>query len=204
MQTKRLLNIGILIPMLFWASTIISGFIHGNYNHLSNTVIQLGAIGARSELIMNLFTWLISLLSLFFMAGLWKACRQLNLNVLPIIGVLGFTIMFGWAATFHSGNKLHSAMGPVVLLLDAGTLLVIILWKGEQFRQVRLLSFWSLVIMLLIFLRFIPGFNNRFPGLIQRFAHLGWSVWFIVLCTCLKKAIDISVQKHAPTAPTRN
>ncbi|MET3502746.1 putative membrane protein [Mucilaginibacter rubeus] len=196
MNTKPLLYTGIIIPIVFWLSTIVCGFVHGNYNHFSNTISELGAIGTKSETLMETFTLLNTVLSVFFMAGLFIACSQLGLNILPVFGVIGFPIMFGWAAIFHAGNPLHSASGPVFLLLYAGALLSAILWRGEEFRQIRKLSLLSLGIMLLIFIRFIPSaiIQNNYTGLIQRLAHLGWSVWFVSLGSCFIKLLNIKEQ----------
>jgi hypothetical membrane protein len=197
MDTKPLLYTGIIIPIIFWVSTIICGFVHGNYNHISNTISELGAIGTKSETLMETFTLLDTVLSVFFMAGLFIACSQLQLNILPVFGVIGFPIMFGWAAIFHSGNPLHSASGPVFLLLYAGALMSVILWRGNDFKQIRRLSLLSLAIMLLIFIRFIPSatIQNNYTGLIQRFAHLGWSVWFVSMGSCFIKLLD-SKEEH--------
>ena len=197
MNTKTLLSTGILIPVVFWLSTIICGFIHGGYNHLTGTISELGAIGTRSEPLMATLTMFGAVLSIFFIIGLYGACTQLGLSTIPVYTLPAFTIMMGWAAMFHSGNRFHATAGPVFLLLYLGTLLVIILWRGKQeLVSVRLLSLVSLVIMLLIFLRFVPSVQNNYPGLIQRFAHLGWSVWFVFLSTSLIKLISVQEQKQ--------
>lgn len=193
MDTKPLLYTGIIIPVIFWLATIICGLVHGNYSHISGTISELGAIGTKSETLMEIFTLLCTVLSVFFMAGLFIACSQLKLNILPVFGVIGFPIMFGWAAIFHSGNPLHSASGPVFLLIYIGALLAVILWRGAEFKQVRQLSLLSLGVMLLIFIRFIPSpsLQNNYTGLIQRFAHAGWSVWFISLSITFNKMLDL-------------
>lgn len=180
---RLLLFSGLLVPILFWTSTIIAGILHGNYNHFRNTVSELGAIGSSSEELMTIFTWTCTILSFTFLVGLVAVCRQLNLNKIPLIGILGFGVMFGWAATFHSGNPLHSKAGPALLLLLIGPLLSTILWRGKKFKKLRLYSLVSFVIMLLIILRAIPStiIQNNYTGLIQRFVHLGWSVWFVSL-----------------------
>jgi hypothetical membrane protein len=197
MNTKTLLYTGILIPIIFWLSTIVCGFIHGGYNHLSGTISELGAIGTKSEPLMATITMFGAVLSMFFIIGLYGACTQLGLSTIPVYTLPAFTIMMGWAAMFHSGNRLHAAAGPVFLLLYLGALLVSILWRGKQeLVPVRLLSLVSLAIMLLIFLRFIPSFQNNYPGLIQRLAHLGWSVWFVVLSTSLIKLISVQEQQQ--------
>src|SRR5215213_7077888 len=128
---RLLLFSGLLIPFIFWASTIIAGFMHGNYNHFRDTVSGLGAIGTQSEELMTVFTWVCTIISVVFLVDLIIVCRQLNLNKIPLVGILGFSIMFGWAAIFHSGNPLHSKAGPTLLLLLIGPLLSAILWRGE-------------------------------------------------------------------------
>ena len=192
MNIKMLLYTGIIIPIVFWTSTILCGFIHGNYNHLSGTVSELGAIGTRSEPLMATLTMFGAILNMFFIMGVYGACKQLGLSLIPVFTLPAFTFMMGWVAMFHAGNHLHSASGPVFLLLYLGALLVAILWRGRQeLVSVRVTSLLSLALMLLIFLRFVPAIENTYPGLIQRFAHLGWSVWFTGLSIGLIRLVSL-------------
>ena len=188
--TRLLLYSGLLIPIVFWTSTIIGGILHENYNHFQNTVSELGAIGSKSEEFMMVSTWICVLLSILFFIAVLNLCRQVKLNTIPLVGILGFAIMFGWAATFHSGNPMHSKGGAALLLLLVAPLFSAILWKGKQFQTIRLFSGISLGLMLLILLRIIPSvtIQKDYTGLIQRFVHLGWSVWFVSLSlTFLKR-----------------
>lgn len=180
---RLLLLTGIIIPVIFWSSTFIGGAIHGSYNHSRDTISQLGANGAKSETFMTISTWLCVLLSICFLAGVSLSCTQLKVNKLPLTGIIGFAVMFGWAAVFHAGNPLHAKGGATLILLLAAPLLSAILWKGKSFVQMRLLSLVSFGLMLLVLLRVIPSqtIQNNYSGLIQRFVHLGWSVWFILL-----------------------
>ncbi len=192
MNIKMLLYTGIIIPIVFWISTLLCGFIHGNYNHLSDTISELGATGTRSEPLMATLTMFSAILSMFFIMGVYGACKQLGLNLLPVFTLPAFTFMMGWAAMYHAGNHLHSASGPVFLLFYVGTLLVVILWRGRrELVSVRLTTVISLALMMLIFLRFVPAFQNTYPGLIQRFVHLGWSVWFIGLSVGLIRLVSL-------------
>jgi len=132
--TRLLLFTGILIPAVFWISTIIAARIYGNYSHCRDTISNLGAIGAPSETIMNFSAWTCVVLSIGFLIGLVNSCRQLKINKAPLIGVLGFSIMFAWAASFHSGNSMHDKSGPVLLLLLDGPLLSLFLWRGKELK----------------------------------------------------------------------
>ncbi|MDR6945253.1 DUF998 domain-containing protein [Mucilaginibacter pocheonensis] len=197
MNTKTLLYTGTIIPVIFWLSTIICGFVHGGYNHLSRTISELGAMGTRSEPLMATLTMFGALLSIFFIIGVYRACKQLNISVVPVFTLPAFTVMMGWAAMFHSGNKWHATAGPVFLLLYVGAFLVVVLWRGrKELMLIRLLSLVSLALMLLIFLRFMPGIENNYPGLIQRFVHLGWSVWFTALSIGLIRLVSLQEQKQ--------
>jgi hypothetical protein len=190
MRTKQLLNAGTATAVIFWLSTIIAGFIHGNYNHLTGTISELGALWAKSHIFMTVATALCGISSLLFMVGLYQACKAVNISTLPVYTIISMPVTFFWVAVFSLGNSLHGATGPVFLLLYIGVILSLFLWRGERLRQTRTLSFISLLILLLIFLRFIPSLQNDYPGLIQRFAHLGWSVWFVSLNICFVKLIN--------------
>jgi hypothetical membrane protein len=74
--TRQLLRGGIIAPLLFWLTTVISGSLHGDYNHLTGTISELGAIGTRSEQVFAVLLFMTSLLCLVFFFGLCKACLQ--------------------------------------------------------------------------------------------------------------------------------
>ncbi len=174
---------GILIPIIFWLSVCIAGTLNENYSHVRDTISALGAIGAKSEKLMEISTWFCSFLSIPFFIGLLDVCRQYKLNKIPLLGIFGFAIMMGWAAYYHSGNPMHSKSGPILLLLLLGPLMTAILWKNKELRKLRILSLASFIIMLFILIRAIPSetIQMNYTGLIQRFVHFGWSIWFITL-----------------------
>lgn len=179
---RSLLYLGVVVPVIFWVSTIVAGFIDGGYDHLTMTVSALGALGAPAQMFMSAASILCAVLSIAFMIGLFQALRLLDVSVVPILTIPAFTIMMAWAAVFPSGNPLHASLGFIFLLLYAGMLLCFFLWMGKRkMRFLRWMSLLSFVVMSLIFLRFIPGIQNKYPGLIQRFAHAGWSLWFVSL-----------------------
>lgn len=188
---RILLFTGILIPIIFWISTLIASSLFADYSHCRDTISQLGAIGSPAESFMTISTWMNTIFSIGFFIGLLVLSRQFNLSLIPTIGILGFTLMFGWAATFHSGNPMHSKSGPVLILLLMGPLLLIFLWKGKEFKKLRKLSWLSFIIMLFILLRAVPSemIRANYTGLIQRFVHLGWSVWFIAISVTFLKLL---------------
>jgi hypothetical protein len=180
-STVSLLWLGIITPLLFWVAAITGGFIHGNYNHLHDVVSELGAIGTKSEVFMSAAELLIAILSVFSVIGFFKACKQIGLNVIPVITILSLSISMFWAAIFPMHHELHGELGPIPLILNIGVLISIFLWKGKKFQSLRLVSLVSFILMSLIILRFIPNLRGHWEGLIQRLFYLGWSVWSIAL-----------------------
>lgn len=196
LQLQGLLSLGIWIPVLFWIGTIIGGYIHGSYNHFTQVVSEIGAVGTRSEVFMSTLTVLLSFLSLYFIAGLTTACRRLKITPLPIWTIFSFTVMFFFTGMFPMGNPLHVITGPIFLFLNLGTLLAVVLWHGRDLRFIRLVSLVSFVLLSLIALKFIASLQMRDPGLVQRFAHLGWSVWFVGLAAGMRRLVYRQQQKN--------
>jgi hypothetical membrane protein len=181
MKTTHLLFTGSLTAIVFWLSTIIAGFIHGNYNHFTNTVSELGALGTQSQTFMMVTITICGLLSLMFMVGLYRACKLLGASTVPVYTVISMPVMFFWVSAFPAGTKLHATLGSVILLLYAGMLIAVFVWRGRQYLQIRVLSAISFLMLAALFLRMVPSIDNTYPGLIQRIAHLGWSVWLVSL-----------------------
>ena len=179
--TISLLYLGIITPLLFWLMTITGGFIHGNYNHLHNVVSELGALGTRSEIFMSIGEILVAVLSLYAVFGYAKACSQTGLNMIPVLTMLSVSISMFWAAIFPMHHVLHGTLGPLPLILDAGVLLSIFLWRGKKFQTLRLVSMISFILMMLILLRVIPNLRGQWEGLLQRTFYLGWTIWSIAL-----------------------
>ena len=91
MKTKWLLKSGFLIPIIFWTTTLICGFIVGNYNHATRMVSELGAIGTKSQYIFSGGLILSSIFSVLFIIGLYKTCKQIGLNTIPVLIILTFS-----------------------------------------------------------------------------------------------------------------
>lgn len=183
-NTIRILLIsGLIVPLLFWGAILISANMQVNYNHFRDTVSALGAIGSPSEELMAILTWGCTAFSITFLVGLSVVCQQLKLHKAPLTGIVGAIVMFAWAATFHSGNPMHPKAGPALLLLLLGPFLSVILWKEVKLKPLRKFGILSIIMMLLVLLRAIPSetLQHHFTGLIQRFVHFGWSVWFVSL-----------------------
>lgn len=183
---KVLLNLGIVTGILFWASTILCGSVHGNYNHISGTISELGAIGTRSQRHFSFFLSIISLLGIGFFTGLYRTCTKLQISMIPVLPVLVFFLANICIALFPLGNEFHPLAGQVSIAVILGPVLVLTMWRKKILFQIRYLSFFALSIfiisLLLVLTEWIPDdVKQSHQGLLQRIFHTGWSFWFVSL-----------------------
>lgn len=187
MKDKIFVRLGFVIPFIFWTTTIICGYIFTDYNHLTNIVSALGEIGTKSQFIFTIGLVLCAILSVFFIIGLLKVCKNNGLNIFPILIILTFTFSIAGAGLFPLPLRLHGILGSPSILLFLSPFFSIILWKLEKIPNIRIFATLSVLIMSLGFLAFFPNILSSYPGLKQRFFHLGWSIWFIYLSSEFSK-----------------
>jgi len=180
LKTERILLKGIFIPIVFFSTTIICGLIMGDYNHLSQMVSELGALGTSTQYIFTLGLVLCSILSIFFVVELYRVCKNFRINTIPVFLILAFSVSIAGAGIFPYPQRLHLLIGMPAILLILSPFLSLILWKKEL-PNIKLMSILCFLIMLLGFSTYWPDFMGNYLGLKQRFFHLGWSVWFIYL-----------------------
>jgi hypothetical protein len=190
MNTKFLLAMGTVSALVFWIGGTIAGFIHGGYNPVRDTVSELGAIWAKSHVFMTVVMYISGIAGMLFVIGAVKACRLIGINYVPVITAVYIPFTTIWAAVFPMGTEEHAMTGMVVFIIYIGVILSLFLWRGDRLKTLRIWSAVSLVLLLGIFLRFTPVFPGR-EGLLQRSAHLGWSVWFIAINIQFVKLLNL-------------
>jgi hypothetical membrane protein len=182
MKTKSGLALGFVIPVVFWATTFVCGFILGNYDHSSRMVSELGAAGTRSQAIFFAGFLLCSILGVIFMVGISRACKAMGISMIPALFIIFFSLPIAGVAIFPLPLKMHVVMGTPSLLLVFSPLLGLILWQREKrLPHLKLMAGMAFLLMALGFLVFLPDALRHAPGLKQRFFHLGWSIWFFYL-----------------------
>lgn len=195
-KLKYLLYCGFVSPILFWITTIISGYIHGDYVHYVDTISELGAIGTNSELFTSSSFIFLSILCLWFSFAFYKASQKLNLSVIPALFTFSMPLTLLWAAVFTLGNEFHSLVGPITLLMILGPLLAFLLWpKEDRFLRIRMFSLAGFFLMMLLTLRFLEPFEINYEGLVQRFFYVGWSVWFMSVSYYLVELLKMNSRK---------
>src|ERR1700743_2728332 len=100
MNTKILLYMGTVSALLFWVGGTIAGFIHGNYNPVSDTVSELGAYHAKSHVFMTVIMYLSGITGILFTIGAVMACRQAGISVIPVVTAISIPFTTLWAAIF--------------------------------------------------------------------------------------------------------
>lgn len=186
---KKVLVVGISTPLLFWIIIFAGAKINVQYNHLHNTISELGMIGAPAGKFMLITLTLLAILSVVFSLLFFKCCTYFKVSVVPAILSFCMPLSIFWAAIFPMGNDLHDKQGPLPLFLLLAMLSAIILWPKTQFKTERLCTTVAALVLLLIFLRFIKPFGNKFEGLIQRFYYLGWTIWYVSIGILFSKRL---------------
>jgi hypothetical membrane protein len=182
MKTRQLLALGSVIPVLFWGTLVVCGYVLGDYNHMTRQVSELGAIGTRSQYIFMAGLLACAILSILFVIGLCRACKDLGISSIPALIILSFSFSIAGAALFPLPLRMHMIMGMPSVLLFLSPLAALVLWRGSKGPTgLGTMAIVSLLIMLLGFLVFMPDVLRALPGLKQRFFHFGWSVWFLSL-----------------------
>ncbi len=187
MNSKKLVYLGFIIPLLFWSTIIICGLMTENYSHLTNMVSELGTLGTKTQYIFTAGLVLCSLLSVFLIVRLYGVAKSAGLSVIPILIILSFSFSIFGAAIFPLPMKLHGILGSPSMILPLSPLLCLLLWKESKIPGIKIASGIFLIIMLLGFLTLIPNVMENYFGLKQRFFHVGWSLWFIYLSLKLVK-----------------
>lgn len=196
MKASRLLALGIVIPVFFWGTLTVCGYVMGDYNHMTRLVSELGAIGTRTQYIFTAGLLACAILSVLFVIGLCKACKERGISMIPALLILFFSLSIGGAAIFPLPLRMHLVMGMPSVLLFLSPLAVLVLWRGEKMPAgLRIWVIVSLAIILLGFLAFMPDILGAWPGLKQRFFHIGWSLWFIGLSRAFRRPLQRDLMK---------
>jgi hypothetical membrane protein len=181
MKTKALLFSGILSSLIFWLTLFVSSHIQGDYDHASDLVSYLGTIGTSSEYVFMTGMFICVALSILFVIGLYKVCKTKGLNILPAIFILAYSFSLAGAALFPLPLRLHGILGTPSILILLSPILAFFLWNDKRINGIKIFSVIILLIMCLGFLTFMPDIMGDYPGLKQRFFHMGWSMWFVYL-----------------------
>ena len=129
MKKKCLLALGSVIPVIFWGTLTVCGYVMGDYNHLTRLVSELGAIGTRTQYIFTSGLLTCAVLSVLFVVGLYQECKKREISVIPALIILSFSLSIGGAAIFPLPLRMHLIMGMPSILLILSPLAALIFWR---------------------------------------------------------------------------
>jgi hypothetical membrane protein len=199
MKNIWLIKSGFLIPITFWTTTLICGFLMPGYNHATRMVSELGELGTRTQQIFTFGLVLTSIFSVSFNIGLFRICKKIGLSIIPILILWTFTFSILGAGIFSFPHRLHGLLGSPSIILFLSPLTALIFWKTNLISNIKVISLLTFIIMLLGFLIFAPNILTDYFGIKQRFFHFGWTVWFLYLTT-----IFIRINKRVENPATNN
>ena len=181
MKSQWLIKSGFFIPILFWTTTFICGFLMPGYNHVNRLVSELGEIGTKTQYLFTIGLVLTTIISIFFNIGLFRICKKNGLNIIPILILWTFSFSVLGAGIFPYPLRLHGLLGSPSIILFLSPLAAIVSWKNTVIAHIKVISLLTLIIMMLGFLVFLPDFFSNYLGLKQRLFHFGWTLWFLSL-----------------------
>lgn len=134
MKKKYLLALGSVIAVIFWGTLTVCGYVLGDYNHLTRLVSELGEIGTRTQYLFTAGLLACAVLSVLFVIGLRRECKQRGISTIPALLILFFSLSIGGAAIFPL--PMHSIMGmPSALLLKIVTGYIIMYLSIKRLQQ---------------------------------------------------------------------
>ncbi len=187
MKNQWLIKSGFLIPIIFWSTTLLCGILYPGYNHATMMVSELGEIGTKTQYIFTAGLVLTSIFSIFFNIGLYRVCRKMGLNIIPVLILWTFSFSILGAGIFSYPQRLHGLLGMPSMLLFLSPFVSLIFWKKEKIANIKLISLLSFLIMSLGFLIYNPNILSGYFGIKQRFFHFGWTFWFLCLALIFMK-----------------
>jgi hypothetical membrane protein len=173
------LQMGFMIPFLYFGTQIIAAPFYPDYSFLSMPASLLGSDLARYPLIFNLGAIITGIVTLIASLGFLYAFNYLHVN--PILAWLAFIalVLNGvsslWAGIFSMPDPRHGSNPFALGIFLFPILLLAALWTQPDARQVKI----YLIITNLLFFMLIPVMSGMtgldigaYQGLLQRIAAL--------------------------------
>lgn len=186
-NTLRLLAAcGVIGPILFTSIVIILGLLRPGYNHVSQTMSELGEVGAPNAVIQDANFILYGLLTIAFAYGLHKDVSYgKGSKVGPIlVGFFGGVLMEAGINPLPSPSHVPASI-PAFVALTIAPLIISrrlkqdIRWQG--YRSYSLVTGVIAIILLLLVLSTGQGVLKPWFGALQRIAVAPLFLWIEVI-----------------------
>jgi hypothetical protein len=202
MPRKVLLACGILAALLYAvAHDVLAVILYPNYSSFSQTISELGSIGAPTRPAVTAVVLIHEALLLAFGIGIWQSGRgnralRVTGALLIVYGAIGplwlpFPITArGEIATAGGLNDvMHVVLGAVTILLELSIIGFGAVALGRWFRLYSILTFATVVVFWTWSFLYGPelaaGEPTPWLGVVERIALGAWLLWLAVLAIAL-------------------
>jgi hypothetical membrane protein len=208
MERRNLYLFGFIGPVIFILNAILGGLLRPGYNHLTDTVSKLFAVGSPNRLMLSILYLMFSISLILFGFGLQKYVRSIDHHqrlgstgaklfiLVGVLNILTATVFpqdpWGTSTTFR--GDMHQMVSGIITILS----LIYILFFGIWFRRTGIFkpffgySILTIVLASISSAWFMISVNTPIMGLTERIAILIGFQWTIVLAILiLKKDPDL-------------
>jgi hypothetical protein len=173
------LQMGIMVPFLYFGTQIIAAFFYPDYSFLSMPASLLGSDLARYPLIFNIGAMMTGITTLIASLGFLYAFKRIHVNTilawLASIALALNGVASLWAGSFSMPDPRHGSNPFTLGIFVFPILLLAALWTQPDARPIKIYLFVTnlLFLMLIPIMSGAAGLDTQaYQGLLQRIAAL--------------------------------
>lgn len=200
LTNEYLVLTGAFLSALFWVGFFIAGYIHGEFSFIRDDFIFLNAFYSNSGSFFSIIEMVVAFLCIPFIIGLYRSCKTIDVNILPILPVAFFALSMIGVAIFPMSSNQLILSANLMLASFFGPVLSVVLWQKGVLRKLALVSiipvlFMLTAIVLMILRPTFPQFVHEYFGLIQKLLFLGITFWLSALSLSFNRILILGKQK---------
>lgn len=188
------LRAGVLVPILYFGTQIISALTYPGYSYVTQYASELGSSSARYPQLFNVGIILTALATLASLPGFRAALRSLNANTaaswlfLIALGAFGIGTLMG--GLFPMPNPLHGGYGLGFAAHLAPAFLAAALWRtpvSQQLKVFLIATFVASLVMFVIMMGVGSIVRRANVGAFQRIYALTIFPWIGIAAYALRR-----------------
>lgn len=184
---------GMLSPVVFTLIWIIGGIIQPGYNHISDDVSSLMALGAPYRLLFTIMNIINFVLAIIFLIGLVLAIKELEGSMVgPVILLVGqilgitvpifFPLNYGGEPTGFTGT-MHFIIVMITGFIALGGMIA--MWRGlrkvDEWKGYDIYSLITFILTLIFTMILVITAGSEIMGLTERFVIIVNGQYIFVL-----------------------
>ena len=108
--------------------------------HIKDSMPILDLFYSNSGTFNATIQFIIALLSILFIYSIYKNCKQLSINGIPVLPLIFIPVYMAGSSLFPFPNTIFPIFANCIILTALGPLLAIILWRNKSLTNFRILS----------------------------------------------------------------